>query len=56
VIANVAWAADSVLLLAGGFVEPTRAGYAFVAAQAVAVLMYADLQFAGIRRSKALAG
>ena len=53
IIANVVWAADSVLLLASGWVEPTRAGYAFVIAQALAVLMYAELQYMGLRRSHA---
>ena len=55
ILVNVLWAADSVLLLAGGWLAPTRAGYAFVIAQALAVLMYADLQYRGIRRSSAVA-
>jgi hypothetical protein len=53
VIGNVIWAADSILLLASGWVEPTRAGYAFVIAQALAVLMYAEFQFVGLLRSEA---
>jgi len=53
VAGNAVWAADSVLLLASGWVEPTRAGYAFVIAQAVAVLIYAELQAVGLRRSTA---
>lgn len=53
VIGNVIWAADSILLLASGWVEPTRAGYAFVIAQALAVLMYAEFQYVGLRRSEA---
>lgn len=51
VIGNAVWAADSFLLLASGWVEPTRAGYAFVIAQALAVLMYAEFQYVGLRRS-----
>ncbi|MBF9231850.1 hypothetical protein [Microvirga alba] len=51
VIGNVIWAADSALLLVSGWVEPTRAGYAFVIAQALVVLMYAELQVIGLRRS-----
>jgi hypothetical protein len=51
VIGNVIWTADSILLLASGWVEPTRAGYAFVISQALVVLMYAELQFIGLRRS-----
>ncbi len=55
VIGNALWAADSLLLLASGWVEPTRAGFAFVVAQALAVLMYAEFQYVGLRRSEAVA-
>ena len=51
VIGNGLWAADSLLLLASGWVAPTPAGYAFVIAQALAVLMYAEFQYVGLRRS-----
>jgi len=51
VFANGIWSADSALLLMSGWVAPTRAGYAFVIAQAVVTLMYAELQFIGLRRS-----
>jgi hypothetical protein len=51
VIGNAIWAADSFLVLASGWVEPTPAGYAFVIAQALAVLMYAEFQYVGLRRS-----
>jgi hypothetical protein len=51
VAGNVLWAAGSLLLLAGGWVSPTAAGYAFVIAQAVVVAMYAELQWIGLRRS-----
>ncbi|MGO4574023.1 hypothetical protein [Microvirga sp. 2TAF3] len=53
VIANAIWATESILLLMSGWVEPTRAGYAFVIAQGLVVLMYAELQFIGLRRSDA---
>jgi hypothetical protein len=53
IIGNVIWTADSLLLLVSGWVEPTRAGYAFVIAQALVVLMYAELQYMGLRRSEA---
>jgi hypothetical protein len=53
VIGNALWAAGSLLLLASGWVEPTRAGFAFVVAQALAVLMYAEFQSVGLRRSQA---
>jgi len=52
VIGNVIWATDSLLLLVSGWVEPTRAGYAFVIAQGLAVLMYAEFQFVGLKRSR----
>jgi hypothetical protein len=52
VLGNAIWAADSFLLLASGWVEPTRAGYAFVIAQGLAVLMYAEFQYVGLRRSQ----
>jgi hypothetical protein len=48
---NALWAADSLLLLVSGWVAPTAAGTVFVIAQAVAVAMYAELQFKGLRRS-----
>jgi len=48
---NAIWALASVLLLMSGWFEPTRAGYAFVIAQAVVVAMYAELQFVGLRKS-----
>lgn len=51
IAANALWAAESVLLLASGWVEPTSAGIAFVIAQAIVVAMYAELQFIGLRRS-----
>ncbi|MCB8820290.1 hypothetical protein [Microvirga rosea] len=52
VIGNAVWAIDSLLLLMSGWVEPTRAGYAFVIAQGLVVLMYAELQYVGLRRSR----
>jgi hypothetical protein len=51
ILGNALWTADSLLLLVGGWVSPTGAGYAFVIAQALVVLMYAELQFMGLRRS-----
>jgi hypothetical protein len=54
VIGNVIWTADSLLLLMSGWVEPTRAGYAFVIAQALVVLMYAELQYMGLRRTEGM--
>jgi hypothetical protein len=53
IVVNATWAVDSILLLLGGWVQPTPAGTALVIAQAVAVAMYAELQFMGLRRSSA---
>jgi glucose uptake protein GlcU len=50
IIANVAWAAASALLLVSGWVAPTALGYAFVIAQAVVVALLGELQYMGLRR------
>jgi hypothetical protein len=51
VLGNALWVADSLLLLVSGWVVPTSAGYAFVIAQALVVLMYAEFQYVGLWRS-----
>ncbi|MBB4040209.1 hypothetical protein GGR34_001860 [Microvirga flocculans] len=51
VLGNALWVADSALLLMSGWIAPTSAGYAFVIAQALVVLMYAEFQYVGLRRS-----
>jgi hypothetical protein len=48
---NVLWALDSVLLLASGWASPTLWGYLFTLGQALAVMAFAGLQYAGLRRS-----
>lgn len=55
ILGNALWVIDSALLLVSGWVAPTSAGYAFVIAQALVVLMYAEFQFVGLRRSGAVA-
>lgn len=50
---NALWAADSILLLVGGWVGPTALGYAFVIAQALVVALFAEAQYVGLRRSAA---
>ena len=55
VLGNALWVVDSLLLLVSGWVSPTSAGYAFVIAQALVVLMYAEFQIVGLRRSGAVA-
>lgn len=49
---NAVWVIDSVALLVGGWVSPSWLGLLFVAAQAAAVGVFAELQFVGLRRSE----
>jgi hypothetical protein len=55
IVLNVLWVAASIGLLMGGSVAPTALGTAFVIAQAVAVGVFAELQFVGLRRTQATA-
>lgn len=48
---NALWVADSILLLLTGWVAPTGFGVAFIVMQAVAVALFAELQYMGLRRS-----
>jgi hypothetical protein len=50
IVANMAWAAASALLLVSGWVAPAALGYAFVIAQAVVVALLGELQYMGLRR------
>jgi hypothetical protein len=50
---NALWAAASIGLLVSGAVQPTVLGLVFVSVQALAVLLFAELQFIGLRRSAA---
>jgi hypothetical protein len=51
IVLNFGWVIGSVALLVSGWVLPTLIGYAFVLAQAVAVGVFAELQWIGLRRS-----
>lgn len=51
---NLLWALDSLLLLALGLAAPNGLGAAFVLLQGTAVLGFALLQWAGLRRGAAL--
>jgi hypothetical protein len=51
IVVNAIWVADSLLLLVSGWVLPTVLGYAFVLAQALVVLVFAEAQYFGLRRS-----
>ena len=48
---NVAWVAASVWLLLGARIQPNALGYAFIIAQAVAVALFAEVQYVGLRRA-----
>src|SRR5688500_19306680 len=48
---NFAWVAASLWLLLGGPIHPNAFGYAFIIAQALAVALFAEVQYVGLRRS-----
>jgi hypothetical protein len=48
---NAAWTIGSIALLFSGAVNPNLLGEAFVAIQAIAVGVLAELQYIGLRRS-----
>jgi hypothetical protein len=50
---NAAWTLGSIALLFSGAVTPNLLGEAFVAIQAIAVGAFAELQYIGLRRSRA---
>jgi len=47
---NVLWVVASFGLLVSGVVSPNLLGIAFVCAQAIAVALFAELQYVGLRR------
>jgi hypothetical protein len=47
---NVAWVVGSGFLLVSGLIDPTALGYAFIIVQAVAVAVFVELQYVGLRR------
>jgi len=49
---NILWVVESVMLLFTGWVAPNALGYAVVIAQAAGVLVLADLEYMGYRRSR----
>lgn len=50
---NLLWAVDGTLLAFGVGFEPTAVGVSFAVAQAVGVLVLAELEFVGLKRSAA---
>ena len=49
---NIAWVVASVWLLVGSSIQPNALGYAFIVAQAVAVALFAELQYVGLRKAE----
>jgi hypothetical protein len=49
---NIVWVVDSIGLLFTGWVAPNAVGYAVVIVQAMGVLVLADLEYMGLRRSR----
>ena len=54
IVLNVVWAADCLLVLFGGRYAPTLLGELFVGANIVTVLVFAELEYIGLRRSYAI--
>jgi hypothetical protein len=50
---NAAWVVASVLVLVSGRIAPNALGVAFILVQAVAVAIFADLQYMALRKSTA---
>lgn len=48
---NAIWTIDSLILLASGWVSPNLLGQIMIVMQAVAVGVFAELQFIGLRKS-----
>jgi len=51
IVLNLAWAADCLLVLFAAGIDPSRLGAAFIVAQVVTVLAFAELEFIGLRRA-----
>ncbi len=51
---NAIWVAANLLVLLSGYVAPTLAGYVLIAAQALVVGFFAELQMIALRRSRAI--
>ncbi|MDH1264486.1 hypothetical protein [Pseudomonas sp. GD03944] len=52
---NTLWVIESVMLLVLGWVSPNLFGYVFIIGQAVVVGLLAELQWFGLRQSRAVA-
>ncbi|MGJ7562840.1 hypothetical protein ACSFBM_03165 [Variovorax sp. GB1R11] len=56
VFGNIGWAAACIALLVSGMFAVTAVGVAWVLAQAVCVIVLAELQWTGLRRARSRAG
>jgi hypothetical protein len=50
ILGNIVWVGASLGVLFGGAVSPNAFGYLFVAVQALAVAVLAELEFTGVRK------
>lgn len=50
---NAAWVAASAGLLVSGWIEPSGLGNAFIIVQAIAVALFAETQYVGLRQARA---
>lgn len=53
---NLVWAMGAAVLAFSGEVTPNAMGWAFIASQALFVLVLAELQYVGLRRAQGLGG
>jgi hypothetical protein len=53
--ANALWTVASFALMFSGWIAPTALGYAFIAAQALVVALFGELQYVGLRRKQVAA-
>jgi hypothetical protein len=51
IVGNAAWTLASIALLFSGAVSPNLLGQIFIAAQAIATGVFAELQYVGLRKS-----
>lgn len=54
IVLNIVWAIDCLLVVFGGSASPTLLGEAFIGVQVVTVLLFAELEFIGLRRACAI--
>jgi len=51
ILINALWVAAGIVLLLSGWIAPNALGAVFVIVQALAVAVFADIQYLGVRRS-----